>query len=732
MAKEKRKRGGSGKSFDQKKIFARRTKHARLAACLLLALLSACASNKLKLHDWTKLPPAHYSLPPYAQHLAQYKIALDPGHGGLAHLPDYKRGPTGKQEAVMNLNVALQLKKFLETAGAQVVLTRADDRFVSLAERAAIAAREHCDFLISLHHNASDRPTANFTSVFYHSHPDYSPASMDLARAIYFGLAEALRLPELSPEGLLSDKTIYPAGFGLLRVATMPAILLESSFFSHPEEEKRLMQESYNRREAYGIFLGLARWAAGGAPRAKLVQPDSVSRSKTPEIVYALIDGVSERNNRPNRAPALFSESVALKLDDERVPAQVELAKKRVRFQPATPLRNGAHLVQVDLQNLFKQHNLPRVDTIIVAAPPDSMRFVAPMTRLPGDGVAMMPLEIFLWDKDREPVWEGTKVKVVAERGQIETLNARLKNGRTRIYYQSADTSGSVRLFAEAEALRDTFMLKLTPAGEARILSGTLRDDSTNAALAGARIFINDSLAARSDENGFFFVPELAPGAHSFIAHAQGYHRYAQTLSVSLMSSVSLHARLQPVLNGLLHEQSFILDAAGGGVEIGESFEAGLTSAQANLALARALADTLQWAGAQLNMIRTSDTTLTTAARIETVNKIARGWYLKLAYRQWERDSLAAQCTIYPGNQAGENLAAGINAAFMRKPRTQAVLLRNTQVPEVTLTNKTAIEIVMKCRAPQIAVRELPALLEGIVQFLKQEQQRVGQEEAGQ
>ena len=97
------------------------SKNLWLAACLLLTLLSACASNKLKLQDWTKLPPAHYSIPPYAHHLAQFKIALDPGHGGLAHLPDYKRGPTGKQEAVMNLNVALQLKKFLELAGVQVV-----------------------------------------------------------------------------------------------------------------------------------------------------------------------------------------------------------------------------------------------------------------------------------------------------------------------------------------------------------------------------------------------------------------------------------------------------------------------------------------------------------------------------------------------------------------------------------------------------------------------------------
>jgi len=702
------------------------------ASGLLFAVLLGCAGNKLRLHDWTELPAAQYTLPPYAHHLSRFKIALDPGHGGLSHLPDYKRGPTGKEEAVMNLNVALHLKEFLQLAGAQVVMTRADDRFVSLAERAELAARARCDFMLSLHHNASDRPTANHTTVFYHLHPDYSPMSMDLARAVYFGLVEALRLPEISPEGLLSDKLIYPSGFGLLRVAKLPAILLESSFFSNPQEEKRLVQAAYNRREAYGIFLGLARWAASGVPSAKLVQPNEISRSKMPEIIYALADGVSERTNRPNSALAIFSESVVLKLDGEPVPARLELAKKRVRFQPAAPLRNGAHLVQIDLQNLFKQHNLPRSDTIIVASPPDSMRFLAPTLRLPADGVATMPLEISLWDKDREPVWEGTKVRVTAERGWIENLSARLRNGRATIYYHSAKEAGPVLLYAEAEAHRDTFALELLPAGEMRTLSGFVRDDSTNAALQGADIMLDDSLAASTDENGFFFVPNLAPGARRVAARIKGYHHNLEFVTLAPASSTLLRTRMRAIRNGLLHNHSFILDAAGGGIEAGEAFAADVTSAHANLTLACALADTLQWAGANVTMLREADTTLTTAARVEAVNKIPRGWYLKLVYRKWESDSTAVQCTIYPGNQAGESLATAINASFMQQPRTGAVLLRNTDVPEVTLTNKTALEVLIKCRNPQMATRELPALFEGLAHFLQQEQRKAGQEEAAQ
>jgi len=702
---------------------------AQLILCLSLATLLGCAGSNLHLREWTELPPAHYSIPPYAQHLAKFKIALDPGHGGLSHLRNYKRGPTGKEEAVMNLNVALHLKEFLQLAGAQVVMTRDADRFVSLAERAEIAAREHCDFMISLHHNASERPAANFTSVFYHSHPNYSPASMDLARAVYFGVVEALRLPEISPEGLLADKIIYPEGFGLLRAARMPALLLESSFFSNPQEEKRLMQSAYNRREAYGIFLGLARWAAGGAPSARLTQPNVIVRTKRPEIIYELADGVSERSNRPDGALAIFSETVTLRLDNARVPALLDLTKRRLLFQPTSPLRNGAHLVQVELQNLFKHHNLPRVDTIIVAAPTDSIHFAAPLLRLPADGIATVPIQISLFDEDGEPVWEGTKVQVAAERGAITNASQRLQGGRTTVYYRSGMESGTVRLIAEADAHRDTFALELAPAGELQMLSGTVEDDSTHAALHGAAIMRDDSLLAVTDENGFFFVPMIAPGEHHFTAHAKGYHSLVQAMIIKPGQSALLHARLQPILEGLLHDQNIILDAAGGGLERGAAFPSGTSAAHANLTLARALSDSLQWAGANVTLVRTADTTFAVSARVEQVNRLPQGWYLKLAYRKWERDSTLMQCTIYPGNQTGERIATAMNASFAARPHAAAVLLRNTEVPEVTLTNKTAVEVVIKCRAPEIAARDLPALFEGIVNYLQEEKSSKAKED---
>jgi len=66
-----------------------------LPVILFSSLLAGCAGTKLKLYNWTELPKAQYTMPPFAQHLAKYTIALDPGHGGMSHLPRLFAGEHG-------------------------------------------------------------------------------------------------------------------------------------------------------------------------------------------------------------------------------------------------------------------------------------------------------------------------------------------------------------------------------------------------------------------------------------------------------------------------------------------------------------------------------------------------------------------------------------------------------------------------------------------------------------
>ena len=78
-------------------------------------------------------------------------IAIDPGHGG----EDYGAvGPTGLTEKEINLDTANRLTDLLRRKGAEVVLTRSDDRTLGLYERIEIAENVDADMLISIHHNA--------------------------------------------------------------------------------------------------------------------------------------------------------------------------------------------------------------------------------------------------------------------------------------------------------------------------------------------------------------------------------------------------------------------------------------------------------------------------------------------------------------------------------------------------------------------------------------------------
>ena len=150
-------------------------KSRSLLLLIYIGLLN-CSSFKGETVSWYTLPEPRFEIPPYAKHLAGLKFCLDPGHGGDAHIPNYKRGPTGVREATVNLRVANLLKGFLEASGAEVIMTRNFDSLVSLEDRAEFSNSSDVHFFVSLHHNASNNPQTNYTSTWYHADADHSPA----------------------------------------------------------------------------------------------------------------------------------------------------------------------------------------------------------------------------------------------------------------------------------------------------------------------------------------------------------------------------------------------------------------------------------------------------------------------------------------------------------------------------------------------------------------------------
>ena len=83
-------------------------------------------------------------------------IVLDPGHGG----DDFGARAFGLRESELALDLALRVRSSILALrpDARVVLTREDDTFVSLEQRAAIANAIGASMFVSLHFNAADEP----------------------------------------------------------------------------------------------------------------------------------------------------------------------------------------------------------------------------------------------------------------------------------------------------------------------------------------------------------------------------------------------------------------------------------------------------------------------------------------------------------------------------------------------------------------------------------------------
>jgi len=313
---------------------------------------------------WSTLPNADFPIPPFAEHLKGVRIVLDPGHGGRASKKGWKVGPTGLREAEVNLAVAQHLRDFLVAVGADVHMVRDGDYYLDPdisadnRQRVEMANGMNADLFLSLHHNGVESPTPNYTSVWYHGTPEHDSASRCAARYLLSGLNDTLRLDSHLPCGVLSDTLMGPRGFLVLREATVPAVLCEASFFTNPDEENRLRDPVYNRREAYGYFIGLARWAQAGLPRVALLEPDDGRVKAGGAVLIGLDDGLQGRGGWGSDRVRIAEDSIRVRVNERPVEFTADMKKGRLRVMLPRGLTGGTARVFVDFENTFGQHVL--------------------------------------------------------------------------------------------------------------------------------------------------------------------------------------------------------------------------------------------------------------------------------------------------------------------------------------------------------------------------------------
>lgn len=167
-------------------------------------------------------------------------IGLDPGHGGD---DPGAIGPGGTYEKDITLALALRVRDLLTEAGARVVMTREEDRWVGLYDRAGVVNEAGADVFVSIHLNAA--PSGNISGVEIYRHPAGEAA---FARALHQRMLDATGLP---------NRGLVAADFVVLRETRMPGALLECAYLSNPREEQLIKTEDFQERVAGAIFEAL-------------------------------------------------------------------------------------------------------------------------------------------------------------------------------------------------------------------------------------------------------------------------------------------------------------------------------------------------------------------------------------------------------------------------------------------------------------------------------------------
>ncbi len=197
---------------------------------------------------------------------------IDPGHGG------YDRGATSIYgcEANFALDTSLRLREMLLRRGYRVEMTRTTDVFIPLEERAAFANKFRDGIFVCIHYNAgSDFGTGIETYTlaprFVPSTGDDSPtASCLLPCAGNVEDPENMALATASHAALLSrlpmvDRGIKRARFCVLRLCTIPGVLIEGGFVSNVQEAAKIATPAYRQAEAEAIALAIDNYRAATA-----------------------------------------------------------------------------------------------------------------------------------------------------------------------------------------------------------------------------------------------------------------------------------------------------------------------------------------------------------------------------------------------------------------------------------------------------------------------------------
>ncbi|MFH1074546.1 MAG: N-acetylmuramoyl-L-alanine amidase [Candidatus Firestonebacteria bacterium] len=227
------------------------------------------------------------------------KVVIDPGHGGK---DGGAVGNKGTREKDIVLDISNLLAKALVDAPERrfkAILTRAEDKFVTLEDRISFANQYEGDLFISIHANSSESKRDNGFEVYYNSlatddsavdivkrenagasekkepqsadsmfvlwelaQNEFQKESMDFADKIQAGVKSSFSKPLSSGKmQTIRNRGVKQAAFAVLRGVRMPAVLVESAYLSNENDENNLRSAEFKEKMVLGLYEAINNMA---------------------------------------------------------------------------------------------------------------------------------------------------------------------------------------------------------------------------------------------------------------------------------------------------------------------------------------------------------------------------------------------------------------------------------------------------------------------------------------
>lgn len=176
-------------------------------------------------------------------------VVIDAGHGGD---DPGKIGINNALEKEINLQIAKEIKKYLEKAGITVVMTRENDSSLKnskaedMRERVKIIDESKAKIAVSIHQNSFPSEAEKGAQVFYFSE---SEEGVKIAQI----LQNHLKI--LDPENKREIKENN--SYFLLKRTKTPTVIVECGFLSNWEEAEKLTETEYQKEIAQVISEGI-------------------------------------------------------------------------------------------------------------------------------------------------------------------------------------------------------------------------------------------------------------------------------------------------------------------------------------------------------------------------------------------------------------------------------------------------------------------------------------------